>query len=228
MGTADWGGKLSETIAAALIAVETQEKAFAAVATVVVPAVIGEVASALGRIANRSTQALLAAEWMERQTKWAIETGHVLKVTLPELEARVSNLEAQLRGRALDPEFRRLLFNFGIEAAREAIEERFRMLVHATAGAFNVTSLTIAQTARAERTIRELDPEDITALRHVGPTGQAPPKGMSIDAILAAGCVRDLWGAGGIASYTLTGTGSLVLAMLRSYTPPSEKKTAEP
>jgi hypothetical protein len=57
----------------------------------------------------------------------------------------------------------RVLDNYGYEAAREPMDERRRMLAYAAAGSVHHT-LTIAQLARVERMIRELDPDDLVVL----------------------------------------------------------------
>jgi hypothetical protein len=123
--------------------------------------------------------------------------------------------------RALDPEFRRLLDNYGIEAPREATDERFRMLTYAAAISFSVP-MTIAELSRAERTIRELDPKDVDALRNLMQSdrdGNLRFATEDVDVLLAAGCVSAKWGAGSIVRYSVTTSGDRVLRLLRSYEP---------
>lgn len=79
-----------------------------------------------------------------------------------EHEHRISELEAL----AMDPQFERVLGNYQFEASREAMDERRRMLALAYAGSLH-PGMTVAQLARVERVIRELDPEDVKVLAAV-------------------------------------------------------------
>jgi hypothetical protein len=137
-------------------------------------------------------------------------------------EPRIDRLEEKLGDRADDEEFQGLVDNFGLEASREALGERRRLLAHASAGAFDVT-MTIAQAARAERVLRHLDPVDIERLRRVElfkRYDEHSPDGArreDLDVLVGQGCVSTTWGAGSVASYSITSTGHLVLRLLRSY-----------
>jgi hypothetical protein len=194
---------------------------------VVLPRLAREVATLFARYADRNTQALMAAERTERREWWARESAEHLARQLAAMRARVEGFEVKLHERILDPQLGRLVDNYGLEATRESTNERFRMLTHATAGAFDVT-MTIAQAARAERTLRELDPADIALLRGIGtpPLEVDPESSPSDDAmavLLASGCVlrdrrRGSFG-GDRVLYTRTSIGDLVLKMLRAYEP---------
>lgn len=77
--------------------------------------------------------------------------------------------EQGLAEQLLDEQHQRVVRNIGFEAAREAMDERIKMLAYAEAGCID-TSLTIAQKARAERALRELDPTDVLGLYVVSRT----------------------------------------------------------
>lgn len=112
--------------------------------------------------------------------------------------------------------------NFGLEATRESMDERFRMLTYASAGAFDVT-ISIAEAARAERVIRELDPSDIMVLRSVKFGGAPADERTERDVLIGAGCLRMITGPddGRMLGYFVTSTGELVLQLLRAYEPNS-------
>jgi hypothetical protein len=71
--------------------------------------------------------------------------------------------EQELAEQLLDEQHQRVVRNIELEAFRESMDERTKMLAYAEAGCID-TSLTIAQKARAERAMRELDPDEIIGL----------------------------------------------------------------
>lgn len=107
---------------------------------------------------------------------WAVEEQQQAAATLRQLEARsddVEALKARLDELVADPEFARVRNNYGYEAYREAIDERRRMLAFASAGSINL-ELSVAQLARVERTVRELDSSDVLALARVAKMADPP------------------------------------------------------
>jgi hypothetical protein len=230
-GSNEQGGDLAELIAQVFIEcakldVPTPAAIATAAGGIVLPRALREAANLFGRYADRNTQALMAAERVERRERWAQESARHLAQQLADMMARVQNLEAKLHERVLDPQFGRLVDNYGLEATRESTDERFRMLTLATAGAFDVT-MTIAQASRAERTLRELDPEDIALLRKPRApreiNSDATISDDDMSALLASGCFfreRRTRGPGvDQISYERTKLGELVLKVLRAYDP---------
>ena len=147
------------------------------------------------RITQKNTKAV-EAEFAQLRDEWAAESYRA--VTL--LAERVSGLEETLEALAGDLEFQRVFLNFAYEASREAITERRRMLAHASAGVID-PEFTIAQKARIERTMRELDPEDVKLLQRIAQAAagkgglqaafEALHEGsVSADALIASGCVK--------------------------------------
>jgi hypothetical protein len=122
--------------------------------------------------ANRNTEAIREAAAADGR-QWRAERDRLVERRLAELESTVDqHLETaetvalaveQLLG---DQQFFRLERNYEFEAAREATEQRRRMLAFASAWSVD-PDLSIAQLARVERTIRELDPDDIAVLKHL-------------------------------------------------------------
>jgi hypothetical protein len=184
-------------------------------------AALTQVAKILGRYETKNTAALIAA-WDEAKEDWLIE----LRRVLPDVLRRLENVEAfqeKLCTRTEDRQFERLLDNVSIEASREAIDERRRMLAHVGAGLFDL-SMTIAEAARCERVIRELDPEDILALRGVdGYEVVAEARLEHLELLVAAGCVAEVPGdnQGGeqTVRHHVTRTGLLVLKVTATYEP---------
>ena len=199
----------------------------AAAAGAVAPAVARTFVNIVGRYSDRNTEAIREAYEAKRKDLLA-QVEHVLPEVLARLEAaepRIDDLEARLEDRSTDPEFQSVLDNVVIEASREAIDERRRMLAHAFAGAADVR-MTVAEAARAERTLRELDPADVAALRGVGRMSgrdmdRDGPVGGVLAVLVGAGCVQERTGWGGGVLYSVTRTGNLVLRLLASYAPPS-------
>src|SRR5258708_2639838 len=85
---------------------------------------------------------------------------------------RILEIEGVLQALVEDPQFYRVRRNYGFEGAREALDERRRMLTCATAGSIT-PDLTVAQLARVERTMRELDPDDVKLLNILALTTDA-------------------------------------------------------
>ena len=191
----------------------------------VLPAVARTLTSIIGRYADRNTEAIRDA-YEEKRRSFLAEVEKTLPHVLACLEAiepRIEQLESRLEERAEDPEFQSILDNVVLEASREAIDERRRMLAHAFAGATDVR-LTVAEAARAERTLRELNPADVMALRGLGrmagrDADRDGPVAAALAVLVGAGCVQERTGWGGGVLYNITRTGSLVLRLLASYGP---------
>jgi hypothetical protein len=138
-----------------------------------------------------------------------------------------------------EPEFQKIADNYAVEAQREALLERARMLAHALVGTLCSQNLAISQKSRVERTIRELDPPDVLLLYRLNsvrieerlPNDSFDREGMkrmemldehpsSRDVLRAAGCVdwENNGGIGGGAIYArVTSIGSNVLEVLHGY-----------
>ena len=186
-------------------------------------AALSQIAKTLGRYEQKNTAALMAA-WDEAKDEWLVELRRALPEVLRRLEG-IEQFQEKIRARTEDPQFQRLLDNVSIEASREATDERRCMLAHVGAAVFDFT-MTIAEAARCERVIRELDPEDTFALRRVN-GWQEVVAGARLDhleLLIAAGCVVEVPGDRGGGEETVrhrvTHTGSLVLKLLSTYQPP--------
>lgn len=236
MADGDEWGALTEAVAAALKDTGSDgslAKQLAGFAGSLAPAALRAVVSAFGRYANRNTKAMQDA-WDARRFQWIIESCVLLDRDFPQLKAAVAHIENIVDAlddrmkrlelateRSLDPEFQRILDNYGIEASREAIDERLRMLTHATAGSFSAP-MTIAELSRVERILRELDPPDITVLRTLEVGVHSPMHIHGFEVLVGAGCAIVSWGgAGGLGNLAITETGRRVLSLLRSYDPPA-------
>ena len=142
------------------------------------------------------------------------------------LAERLDALEA-------DHERMRVVGNYGMEAWREAVDDRRRMLRDATVATV-FSELTPTELARIERTIRMLDPEDLPTLRQVAADNwrqrySSLSKGhLGGASLVASGCLRLVPGASVIGSVherddreelgpivaTVTPLGELVLKFL--------------
>jgi hypothetical protein len=125
---------------------------------------------------NRSSeQRTLAMEEGYRDNvrhDWQLQRNQRIEDRLAILEENVANRETLER--LLTDEFFWILRNYEFEAQREATAERRRMLAFASAGSVNL-ELTIAEIARVERTVRELDPHDVLLLRQLAQITDPPP-----------------------------------------------------
>ncbi len=115
----------------------------------------------------------------------------------PLIEQRLCNLEDSNENRRrldelLGTELLFILQNYDIENRREATRKRRIMLAHAAAGSLRL-DLTIAEIARVERVIRELDPDDVGVLAQLDrqkDPGMAP---VPADKQHVKGELRDEW-----------------------------------
>lgn len=176
------------------------------------------------------------AERDARFRQWTRETFEYYLQYMRYLAAKVENLEARITEQAEDPQLYRVVGNYTYEAAKEALDERLKMLSAAAAGNVDPT-LTIAQKARVERTVRELNPEEVSVLwglhrtegvfhfdgTKCGSVGQLRWRLLSeadAEILLAAGCVgtRTMTGyGGGITEAHVTTLGTQVLRILLMY-----------
>ncbi|MBK8999597.1 MAG: hypothetical protein IPM35_28085 [Myxococcales bacterium] len=169
------------------------------------------------------------AKWDEVEAEFWGETNDQFR----DHEARLSDLErAALQDRCQDHEAWGIFRNFALEATREALDERRLMIAHATAAIANV-SLSLGELARAERVLRELDPDDVRTLRGLWLVRSALVGGKEpgrlryelwracrADALAASGCVlleyANVWGDEK-ERLNLTRTGLTVLRVMRTY-----------
>jgi hypothetical protein len=170
----------------------------------------------------------------ERQTlqqEWQSEVERAVPIITAHLEARIDNLEAKVAQVFADRQLGRLYINFTYEAAREALDERRRMLAHGAAGLLN-PDISIERKARVERTMRELDPDDVIALYGASlvpggyssgrPRAEFLLSGPSGDILASSGCVRLAVGGGGFGhgpwtDATITQLGHDMLMILHTY-----------
>lgn len=160
----------------------------------------GAAAKLLQKLANRNTDEFIRAR-DEMFREWTSELASAIREVQAYLLSREEELEARLHEITTDPQFMRLYDNFGYEAAREAIDERRRMLAYAAAGILD-PDMSVERKARVERTLRELDTEDVRVLYGLSLRPNrallAGNKsllrkygGASADALFASGCVRN-------------------------------------
>lgn len=175
--------------------------------------------------------------WVQNlQAERAENLKRYLGYQLPYLKRQITRQSkrlGELEERFNDPEYRRVLSSFTLEAAREAMDERMKMLAAATAGSANL-KLEIGQAARIERKLRELDPEDVKALwiiyRTIGNvdldgTVYGTPLQLKAEVVrrvgtdvLESGLLRRTWGGfGGGGDIQHTVLGALVLDILEEY-----------
>jgi hypothetical protein len=173
---------------------------------------------------------------------WLIESVLLQQQRFDYLRARIDDVEAKIGERAEDPSMLRVHANFMRAADSEPIDERRLMLAFADAALIDPT-LTVAELARTERKIRELDPDDVLwlsaidkvvgrrlgdkLLRHEDEVRWAVLKdSRSADVLASSGCVRvrhesapggSLGGPTGWDGVSVTREGDLVLRVLRLY-----------
>lgn len=186
------------------------------------------------RYADRNNRQLRDA----RRHEFERNLSAALAWHLSHLSAQVDDLHARVSEYRNDEQFLRIWDNFGYEAAREAIDERCRMLEHAAAGIVD-PSIPLERKARIERTLRQLDPADVLTLHGLrllpGTFESGAPRAKLLFSVpsgvvlVSCGCVRVSTGGGGAGQGVfemadLTGLGIDVLRALRSYlatrTPP--------
>ncbi len=164
---------------------------------------------------DRNTAALLA-EFDRTRDEWLIELKRAVAAPEKRLEEATAEQREKLNEVLEDPGFARVQLNYGYEAAREAIDERRGMLAYAALGAADagMRGMSIAEVARVERTIRELDPEDVGALAHHErpPIGQPPP-----DTLVTAGCMMPILDSGALQLWRVTKLGEGVLRVMDLY-----------
>lgn len=190
-----------------------------------------ELAADLVRHWSRHQGATYSPERREAR-RIEFETNFVaaLKLEVEELREAIEDLETRLEEQHNDAQFMTLWSNLGYEAAREALDERRRMLEHAAAGLID-PRLSIEDKARVERTLRQLDPTDVRTLYGLHRVVDRRPErkrhelwtdaGMSGEVLLSTGCVKEDLHAGAAGGAPpdlhLTRLGELILRTLRSY-----------
>lgn len=168
----------------------------------------------------------------EAALDWAAELKRAVPHAVAYLDARIDDLDSRLAAVYEDPQFGRIFTNFTFEAAREAIDERRRMLAHAAVGITD-PDVSVERKARVERTLRALDPIDVLTLYAasripggidaLAPMAKFLYNSPSGDILASCGCVRiepDGGGAGmGVSIRAqITQVGDDVLIALRTYT----------
>jgi hypothetical protein len=181
------------------------------------------------------------AEWKGRNdsNRLFAEARHdTLEDTVYAMRAQVAQLveqvtangsaKAQLTALINDHQFHRVQTNYVFEYAREPMDERRRMLEYAQTGSYNV-DLTLAEIARVERTLRELDPNDVVMLVDIveglDVFDQIVPdhdeaRASAYDSIVAAGCMRlrdNLLAPDGRMDWSPTTLGHNVARVMRGY-----------
>lgn len=219
-------------------------------ANVVLPALQEQTSKLIAHIAGGRTQQFLAArdemyrDWLHEAVQQLHEVEQVVSA-LAETVGKVDEIQKQLAERADDHEARAVLANYALQAYQEPLDERRRMLAFAAAGIVDVR-LSIAELARVQRRLDELEPIDVLTLYGISRTygrvwnGQlysnekemraallfAQPDGG--DALMASGCVRFEHEPGGpfVSAHdalpdhpqlVLTSFGWLLLRVLRAY-----------
>jgi hypothetical protein len=177
----------------------------------------------------------------EAVAEWAAAAHQAANTEIPRLEARFEDLEGHVRAFFEDRQSRRIYANLGFEAAREALDERRRMLAYASIGLL-APGLSLERKARVERTLRELDPGDVRVLHSISRSiglislngkhinrvaGEAGLRADLVramrgagDTLVASGCVRVSYHSGAGASWSeawLTERGWDVLEVLDGY-----------
>lgn len=178
---------------------------------------------------STGTDRLLAA-----QDRIGLESLHEMFDRLSDGEREVQPEQREAFERRInDPEALGVLARYMHDVYFEPLVERRRLLEHASAGLANM-HLSIADNARVQRILRELDDEDVLVLhglwlipRTVPGDGRTPEtlafqlwQQTAADALLASGCVQTgFWSGlgGGRPELTITRTGILVLRAARSY-----------
>ena len=142
---------------------------------------------------DRSTNAF-REDTEARLADYQEKCDEALRTLAARLESEGKDRRAQIASIIGDPELGRVHLNLRIEASREAIDERLGMLAYVEAGTTDaaIKGMSIAEVARVERTIRELDPDDVRRLSRL--PRKDDPKQPRYDymwdpVLLAAGCV---------------------------------------
>ncbi|MFO0685353.1 MAG: hypothetical protein U0234_25060 [Sandaracinus sp.] len=111
-----------------------------------------------------ASPAAVSSDALAERAAWLAKVADAARA----LEARVEDLGARVARLLADGEMQRVWRNIAFEAQREAIDERRRMLAYAIVGTVSSADrLSVAQVARVERTMRELDPHDLHVLADV-------------------------------------------------------------
>jgi hypothetical protein len=156
-----------------------------------------------------------------------------------DLARRMPKVEQEaFRARLADEEAIGILANYVMQAHQEPMKERMRMLQHAAASLANM-QLGIAELARVQRVLRELEPDDVVTLYCVaiacgrlkdapGDSGDVGALRLKIwqdsgaESLESSGCIRVQakgggFGAGTHEELTVTRTGMTIIRALRSY-----------
>jgi hypothetical protein len=191
--------------------------------------------------------AVAGREWRERRAFRADQRITRLETEADDAAAFKASVESMLS----DLQFERLQRSMEFEAAREATDER-RVLLAELAGGLSTPEFSINEKARIERTVRQLDGEDIIFLHRLATLADADfaydprdsnseehqrsfydarkrlevasTRSLSKASLIMAGCIAENSGFAGGPVLDITALGSQVLTALASYV--SEKAVA--
>lgn len=183
----------------------------------------------LAGLAGKSADEHVLAFREEAALQWSAETRRALIDLAEHLEGRIDDVEEGVNQMLARAEILCLCENLEHEAKREVLQERRRMLAHAQAGLFD-PRMSLERKARVERTLRELDSDDVrvlhgldlvpTALDEHGVRTSLLNSSTSRDVLRASGCLRFITPGGYDAGNEMTrisDIGTDVLRALRSY-----------
>jgi hypothetical protein len=199
------------------------------------------------KLAEIGPTARLREAWEIDQRSFRAQRDAQVDARLGALEREAADKDAfatEVATMLNDRQFLKVHANLEWEAAREAIEERRRMLAHLAAG-LSDPGLPVYDKARIERVVRDLDPDDVRHLHSVDvcdnpsfvpdPTSSGDPEAnrqwhlakdrlrvlqsnaLAHAALVAAGCVGIEAATIGGAVVHVTAIGKLVLAALSSF-----------
>ncbi len=183
-------------------------------------------------------------DWQVETTQLVHELAEESVAAAAGVDERVAEIEAKLAERADDAEGHAVFANYALQAYQEPIEERRKMLEYAAAGIIDVR-LTVAEHARVQRRLRELEPIDVLTLYGLSRTygrvfarqcyaNEHDMRGALLtangggDALWAAGCVRIAPEPSGtyisvetpfpdVPALVITDFGRLLLRVMRGY-----------
>lgn len=180
---------------------------------------------------------------------WNVELHNRVAEVVADLVPRIDDLEARISERAEDGAAKGVFANYANQAYREPIAERRKMLQYAAAGIIDV-QLSVAEHARVQRRLDELDPGDVLHLLCVERAcGRVFNERMydsigemryefwrslpNDDALSAAGCVHVSTAGGGAGVgarnvLEVTSFGKTLLRVLRGYCRARELRVAVP
>ncbi len=230
----------SDTPSTALVVTpRTTNEQAAEYLTILVKGVLGFLP--IGTLANEMFFESRSRENFRRFVQHVEQTRLLTQAQIAEMRERVDGYEEKLAERAADVEAQGVTWNYTEQAMREPMLERQVMLQHAHSSIVDVR-LSVAEHARVQRRLEEIEPQDVITLFAVSRTYGNIYQGKQIrseaelrfafweslanaESLVAAGCVRVLAEGGGFGGGTsnglyVTAFGRLVLRILRTYVRP--------